>query len=66
MNLHRRQNIVEGSIAPNFIKVAVDELLIYKTPKNIVDHIESERIKAIISNPPFDIPEYKHPLINKK
>ncbi len=46
---------VSGSATPNFLKVAVDELLTYRTPKKIIDYIEAERIKAIIGNPPFDV-----------
>ena len=46
---------VSGSATPNFLKVAVDELLIYRTPKKIIDYIKSENMKAIIGNPPFDV-----------
>jgi len=47
--------VVSGSATPNFLKVAVDELLTYRTPKNIVDYIQAEKMKAIIGNPPFDV-----------
>ena len=46
---------VSGSATPNFLKVAVDELLTYRTPQKIVDYIEAEKMKAIIGNPPFDV-----------
>jgi len=49
------QTDVSGSSTPNFLKVAVDELLTYRTPKNIVDYIESEKLKAIIDNPPYNV-----------
>ncbi len=45
---------VSGSATPNFLKVAVDELLTYRTPKKIIDYIEAEKMKSIIGNPPFD------------
>lgn len=44
------QTDVSGSATPNFLKVAVDELLTYRTPKNIVDYIEAEKLKAVIGN----------------
>ncbi len=47
--------VVSGSATPNFLKVAVDELLTYRTPKNIVDYIQAEKMKAIIGNPPYDV-----------
>jgi hypothetical protein len=50
-----QQHIVSGSANPNFLKVAVDELLTYRTPKKIVDYIEAEKMKSIIGNPPFDV-----------
>lgn len=46
---------VSGSATPNFLKVAVDELMTYRTPKNIVDYIEAEKLKAIIGNPPYNV-----------
>ena len=46
---------VSGSATPNFLKVAVDELLTYRTPKKIIDYIEAEKMKAIIGNPPYDV-----------
>lgn len=46
---------VSGSATPNFLKVAVDELLTYRTPKKIVDYIEAEKMKAIIGNPPYNV-----------
>ena len=49
------QTIVSGSATPNFLKVAIDELLTYRTPKKIVDYIETEKLKAIIGNPPYDV-----------
>ena len=49
------QTVVSGSATPNFLKVAVDELLTYRTPKKIIDYIEAEKIKAIIGNPPYDV-----------
>jgi hypothetical protein len=61
MNLNEPQkpqlNIadVSGSATPNFLKVAVDELFTYRTPKKIIDYIEAEKRKAIIGNPPFDV-----------
>jgi hypothetical protein len=61
MNLNEPQkpplNIadVSGSATPNFLKVAVDELLTYRTPKKIVDYIKAEKMKAIICNPPYDV-----------
>jgi len=53
---------VSSSATPNFLKVAVDELFTYRTPKKIVNYIESEKKKAIIGNPPFDV--YKHIINN--
>jgi hypothetical protein len=32
-----------GSAAPNFLKVAVDELLTYRIQEKIIDYIEAER-----------------------
>ena len=61
MNLNEPQkpplNIadVSGSANPNFLKVAVDVLMTYRTPKKIVDYIEAEKMKAIIGNPPYDV-----------
>jgi hypothetical protein len=61
MNLNEPQktplNIadVSGSATPNFLKVAVDELLTYRTPQKIVDYIEAEKIKDILGNPPYDV-----------
>ena len=49
------QTDVSGSATPNFLKVAVDELLTYRTPKKIVDYIETEKMKAIIGNPPYNV-----------
>ena len=49
------QTSVSGSATPNFLKVAVDELLTYRTPKKIVDYIKAEKMKAIIGNPPYDV-----------
>lgn len=49
------QTDVSGSATPNFLKVAVDELLTYRTPKKIVDYIEAEKMKAIIGNPPYNV-----------
>lgn len=46
---------VSGSDNPNFLKVAVDELLTYRTPKKIVDYIEAEKLKVIIGTPPYDV-----------
>ena len=46
---------VSGSATPNFLKVAVDELLTYRTPQKIVDYIEAEKMKAIIGNPPYNV-----------
>ena len=46
---------VSGSATPNFLKVAVDKLLTYRTPKKIIDHIEEEKMKTIIGNPPYDV-----------
>ena len=64
MNLNEPQkpplNIadVSGSATPNFLKVAVDELLTYRTPKKIIDYIEDKKMKAVIGNPPFDVSRY--------
>ena len=64
MNLNEPQNPplniadVSGSATPNFLKVAVDELLTYRTPKKIVDYIETEKMKAIIGNPPYNVSGY--------
>lgn len=61
MNLNEPQkpplNIanVSGSATSNFLKVSVDELLTYRTPQKIVDYIETEKMKAIIGNPPYDV-----------
>jgi len=61
MKLNEPQNpplnigAVSGSATPNFLKVAVDELLTYRTPKKIIDYIEAEKMKSIIGNPPFDV-----------
>ena len=52
------QTDVSGSATPNFLKVAVDELLTYRTPKKIVDYIETEKMKAIIGNPPYNVSGY--------
>ena len=49
---------VSGSVTPNFLKVAVDELLTYRTPKKIIDYIEDEKMKSIIGNPPYDVSEH--------
>jgi len=38
-----------------YLKDAVNELLIYKTPKKIIDYIEAERMKIIIGNPPYNV-----------
>jgi hypothetical protein len=46
---------VSGSATPNFLKVAVDELFTYRTPKKIIDYIEDEKMRAIIGNPPYDV-----------
>jgi hypothetical protein len=60
-NINKPQNpaflvgAVSGSATPNFLKVAVDELLTYRTPKKIIDYIEAEKMKAIIGNPPYDV-----------
>jgi len=37
----------------NFLAVAVDELLTYRTPKRVVEIVKKERAKLIIINPPF-------------
>ena len=36
-----------GSVTPNFLKVAFNELMIYRTPKKIIDYIKSENMKKI-------------------
>lgn len=41
-------DVISSSASPNFLKVAVDELLTYKTPKKIFDYIEAENKKSII------------------
>ncbi len=46
---------IGGSATPNFLKVAVDQLLTYRTPKKIIDYIEAEKMKSITGNPPFDV-----------
>jgi hypothetical protein len=59
MNKNKIKNGFKGAVScsatPNFLKVAVDELLTYQTPKKIVDYIEAEKMKAIIGNPPYDV-----------
>lgn len=50
---HNTNTIVSGSCSPNFLKVAVDELETYMTPKKIVDYIKTEQAKIIIGNPPY-------------
>ena len=52
------QTDVSGSATPNFLKVAAHELLTYRTPKKIVDYIETEKMKAIIGNPPYNVSGY--------
>ena len=52
---HSSKPDVSGSATPNFLKVAVDQLLTYRTPKKIIDYIEAENMKSIIGNPPFDV-----------
>ena len=51
---------VSGSATPNFLKVAVDELFTYRTPKKIIDYIEDKKMKAIIGNPPYDVAGHCH------
>lgn len=46
--------IYEGSINPSFLTPQF-EVPIYWTPKQVADYIEREKIKSIISNPPYDI-----------
>lgn len=46
---------VSGSATPNFLKVAVNELLTYRTSQKIVNYIEAEKMKAIIGNPPYNV-----------
>lgn len=61
MNLNELQNPplniadVSGSATPNFLKLAVDELLTYRTPKKIIDYIEAEKLKVIIGNPTYNV-----------
>lgn len=46
-----------------FLKVAVDKLLVYRTPKKVVDFIKKEIVdfikkeetKCIIGNPPYNV-----------
>jgi hypothetical protein len=37
----------------NFLKTAIDELLIYRTPQAIVKIIEKKKIKLLIQNPTY-------------
>ena len=53
------KNVVSGSCNSNYLKVAVAELLTYRTPKTIIDYIEAEKLKAIIGNPPYDVSNYR-------
>ena len=46
--------IYEGSINRSFLTPQF-EVPIYWTPKQVADYIEREKIKSIISNPPYDI-----------
>lgn len=39
----------------NYLEKATNELLTYYTPKVIIDYIESEKMKTIIGNPPYDV-----------
>jgi len=39
----------------NFLAVAVNELLTYRTPKRVVEIVKKERMKLIIINPPFKL-----------
>jgi type I restriction-modification system DNA methylase subunit len=49
-------NIQDMSSSSNrFLSDAVDELLTYYTPKEIIDFIKSEDMKFIIANPPFNV-----------
>ena len=48
--------IVSGSASPgSFLSDAVNELLTYRTPKEIIDFIKNEETKSIIGNPPYDV-----------
>jgi hypothetical protein len=47
------KEIINSSANSNFIKVAFDELMTYRTPKKIVDYIKVENTKFIIGNPPI-------------
>jgi hypothetical protein len=53
-----KQSIISGTANSFFLKIAVDKLITYSTPKKIINYIESEKTKAIIGNPPFDVSEY--------
>lgn len=46
---------ISCSATPNFLIVAVNDLLTYRTPKEIIDYLESEKVKAILGNPPYDV-----------
>lgn len=48
-------HVVSGGFNAGFLKLAVEELRTYRTPKKIIDYIESEKIKAILGNPPYDV-----------
>ena len=37
----------------NFLKVAIDELFTYRTPKKVVDFMVRDKIKSIIGNPKY-------------
>jgi hypothetical protein len=50
-----RKTDVSACFTPNFIKVAVDKLITYRTPKKIIDYIEYEKMKVVIGNPPYDM-----------
>ena len=51
-----KDQILEGAVNPGFIADAMNRLLsgVYYTPKKVSDFIDSEKIKSIIGNPPFN------------
>ena len=44
---------VSCSLTTNFLKTALSKLLTYRTPKEIIDYMDSEKVKLCIINPPY-------------
>ncbi len=37
----------------NFLAIALEKLLVYKTPQNIIDYIKKHENDFLIKNPPY-------------